>query len=550
MNPDIKFDDTKFDKRERGSGSETVAGDIADRAFSRAAGAPLVKGNDVRLLKDAAGNYPAWLDAIAKAEKYIHFESYIIHEDTTGRMFADALIAKSGEGVRVRVIYDWMGGFGKTSRKFWNNLRAGGVEVRVYNPPHLNSPLGWLSRDHRKSLVVDGSIAFVAGLCVGDDWTGKPEEGKEPWRDTGVSIEGPAVAGVAGAFADVWATMGDALPAEDAPPAEEDLPEMGDTALRVVAATPGSASVFRSGQIVAALARQRFWLTDAYFAGTTAYIQALRAAAEDGVDVRLLVPGSSDIGVMQAISRASYRSLLEAGVRVFEWNGTMIHAKTAVVDDFYTRIGSTNLNIASWLGNREIDVFIEDERFAAEAARMYEEDLQNATEIVLDATDNVRETGGSAPRRKNSGRKSSSGSSNRAVAGAISIGSAVGAAITNRRSLGSAESRIMLAAGAILLVFVVLMYFFPRVFLYPFTVFVLWVAVALLVKGFKMRRRAIRTGAKSNRTVSGVQMQSASSIQTKDTVRPNQIGTIESEPDEAVLPDFTTEKEAKRKVNL
>src|SRR6185503_10682311 len=122
---------------------------LANQAFSRAAGAPLIDGNSVRLLKDARENYPAWLDAIREAGNYIHFESYIIHEDDQGWMFADALVDKAKEGVRVRLIYDWMGGFGKTSRGFWNYLRSGGVEVRCYNPPRFDSPFGWLSRDHR-----------------------------------------------------------------------------------------------------------------------------------------------------------------------------------------------------------------------------------------------------------------------------------------------------------------------------------------------------------------------------------------------------------------
>src|SRR3954447_15219807 len=129
---------------------------VAEGAFSRAAGAPLIGHNRVRLLKDARENYPAWLTAIGNAKRHVHFECYIIHEDAAGREFADALIAKAIHGVRVRVAYDWMGGFGKTSRRFWNRLRGAGIEVRCYNPPHLDSPLGWVSRDHRKMLVVDG----------------------------------------------------------------------------------------------------------------------------------------------------------------------------------------------------------------------------------------------------------------------------------------------------------------------------------------------------------------------------------------------------------
>jgi len=165
---------------------------VADQAFSRVAGAPLIPGNQVRLLKNARDNYPAWLEAIWSARRHIHFESYIIHEDDVGRQFADALIAKAHEGVAVRVIYDWMGGFGKTSRRFWRRLRTGGVEVRCYNPPSLDSPLGWLSRDHRKMVAVDDEVGFVTGLCVGRMWAGDPVRHLEPWRDTGVEIRGPA----------------------------------------------------------------------------------------------------------------------------------------------------------------------------------------------------------------------------------------------------------------------------------------------------------------------------------------------------------------------
>ncbi|HEY7616960.1 MAG TPA: phospholipase D-like domain-containing protein, partial [Terriglobales bacterium] len=208
--------------------------ELAEQSFSRVAGAPLVAGNQVRLLKDAVGNYPAWLSAIRSAEHTICFESYIIHEDETGYEFADALIRKAREGVRVRLIYDWVGGFGKTSKKFWRHLRAGGVEVRCYNPPRLASPLGWLSRDHRKMIAVDSRVGFVTGLCVGRMWVGDPQRGLEPWRDTGVEVTGPAVADVERAFAEVWATVGDPIPQSELP-IREDIPPAGDISLRVVA---------------------------------------------------------------------------------------------------------------------------------------------------------------------------------------------------------------------------------------------------------------------------------------------------------------------------
>jgi hypothetical protein len=236
---------------------------LADQAFSRAAGAPLIAGNSVRVLQDARENYPAWLAAIGAAQRHVHFENYILREDEVGQMFAHALLAKAREGVRVRLIYDWMGGFGKTSRAFWQHVRAGGVEVRCYNPPRLDAPLGWLSRDHRKMLSVDGQIGFVTGLCVGRMWVGVPAEQIEPWRDTGVEVRGPAVADIAHAFAHIWAMLGEPLPAHEVVPRDA-LAPAGTTALRVVASLPATAGLFRLDQLVAALARKRLWLTDAY----------------------------------------------------------------------------------------------------------------------------------------------------------------------------------------------------------------------------------------------------------------------------------------------
>jgi len=185
---------------------------VADQAFSRAAGAPRIEGNQVLLLKNAEENYSSWLRAIRRAQHHIHFESYIIHEDDVGREFAEAFIAKARSAVPVRLIYDWLGGFGKTSRHFWNRLRAAGVDVRCYNPPRWDSPLGWLSRDHRKMLAVDGRVGFIAGLCVGQMWVGDPGKNIDPWRDTGVEVRGPAVAAIEKAFAEVWAMLGSRIP--------------------------------------------------------------------------------------------------------------------------------------------------------------------------------------------------------------------------------------------------------------------------------------------------------------------------------------------------
>ncbi len=458
-----------------------------DHAFSRVAGAPLIAGNCVRLLKDADQNYPAWLDAIAAARKHIHFESYIIHEDETGHVFAEALIAKAREGVRVRLIYDWMGALGKTSRHFWNNLRAGGVDLRCYNPPHFDSPFGWLSRDHRKMLAVDGEVGFITGLCVGRMWVGVPTKNMEPWRDTGVEVRGPAVADIERAFAQVWATVSEPIPEAELVSNPAPAPA-GNANVRIVATLPTTAGLFRLDQLVAAIARERIWLTDAYYAGTALYMQALRAAARDGVDVRLLVPNATDIPLIRLFSRAGYRPLLEAGVRVFEWNGTMVHAKTAVVDGRWARVGSTNLNVSSWLGNCELDAVIEDEAFARQMEDMYLHDLSNATEVVLDNKRRVRAPG--EPCHAVAATTSGGGSIGRAAAGAIRIGNAVGAAFTSRRVFQPLEARILATTGALLLVLCILFAFFPFVPAYTLTIILAWLGAALLYRSYKLYRQS------------------------------------------------------------
>ena len=459
---------------------------LAEQSFSRAAGAPLVPGNSVRVLKDAQENYPAWLEAIHSAEKSIHFESYIIHEDDIGNQFAQALAAKAQAGVRVRLIYDWLGAIGKTSHRFWERLREAGVEVRCFNPPRFDSPLGWLSRDHRKMIAVDSRIGFVTGLCVGDMWVGYPERSIDPWRDTGVEVQGPAVTDIEHAFAEVWATMGNPLP-QDELSDRNAIPAAGDVMLRVVASIPNTAGLFRLDQLIAVLARQSLWLTDAYFVGVTPYVQALRAAAMDGVDVRLLVPGATDIPVLRGLSRTGYQPLLEAGVRIFEWNGPMLHAKTAVADGQWARVGSTNLNLSSWMGNRELDVAVEDQTIAQEMQQMYLEDLTHSTEIVLSERHRVQ-LAHKRLRRPLRQRVTGGGSIGRAGTGAIRIGNALGAAITNHRILGPAESKIMVAAGAVLLALALLGVLWPRWLTIPFALISGWLAVSLFIGGYRLYR--------------------------------------------------------------
>src|SRR5438270_826934 len=241
-----------------------------------------------------------------------------------------------------------------------------------------------------------------------------------------VEIRGPAVAELERAFAQSWDACGTPLPLDAFTP-ESAIEPQGHTRLRVIAGVPTASATFRMDLVVASIARKSLWLTDAYFVATSAYVQALRAAARDGVDVRLLVPGVSDIPALSPLSRAQYRPLLESGVRVFEWDGTMLHAKTAVPDKLWARVGSTNLNLASWMTNYDMDVALEDPLFAEKMARQFERDLTNTTEIVLTRRNRVRpafEADGAPPRDgdlRPPARRSLSGSANRAAASAVSV---------------------------------------------------------------------------------------------------------------------------------
>lgn len=464
-----------------------AASELVEQAFTRASGAPLVKGNSVRVLKDGAANYSAWFASIRAARKTVYFENYIIEEDEVGQELAAALSDRARAGVKVRLMRDWLGSLGGASRRFWRHMAEAGVEVRRFNPPRIDSPLGWLSRDHRKAVTVDGQIAFVSGLCVSKRWLGDPARGIQPWRDTGVEIRGPAVAFVERAFREVWATTGSPIPATEVTiPGSESLP--GDVSVRVVSSSPGKGGLFRLDQLIAAAARRTLWLTDAYFVGFAPYVQALCAAANDGVDVRLLVPSASDLPLIAAFSRSGYRPLLEAGVRIFEWTGSMLHAKTAVADGRWARVGSSNLNIASFISNYEIDVALEHVGLALEMEAMYVADLENATEIVIGPRHRVVPETNATVRDGSPGPRGASG---RAI-GAVRFAHAVGNVVMRRRVVGFAQSSLMAAFAGTLLALAAITVLWPRVVALPLAALTAWLGVTLMVSAIRLRQRRAR----------------------------------------------------------
>jgi cardiolipin synthase len=351
-----------------------------ERAADRASGTVAVPGNAVRLLFDGPDIYEAMYAQIASATRRIHFENYIFRCDSTGEKFADALIARANEGIKVRVLYDWLGCF-STPRRFWRKMVDAGIEVRVFGPPQLRDPLAFIIRDHRKVLVVDGERGITGGHCIGNEWAGDPEKNQRPWRDTAVELTGPAARLLDQAFARVWNRAG-GMAIDDASEVGPEVAEAGDITVRVVATEPGEQRASRTMEMLLGVSADRIWVTEPYLAGARRVFQVLEDASRDGVDVRLLMPGASDVPMVRNLSRTGYRRLLRSGVRLWEWNGSMLHAKTLSVDSRWIRVGSSNLNPSSLIANWELDVFMDSPELSQELERKYLDDLAESSEVV------------------------------------------------------------------------------------------------------------------------------------------------------------------------
>lgn len=367
---------------------------LAQRAISRAGQARPVPGNAVRLLTDGPEVFPAMLDLIEEASAWIHFENYIFRSDDTGWRFARALAERAQSGVRVCLLYDWLGCVG-TSRKLWTYLRQQGVAVRAFNRPKPVDVFANLTRDHRKLVTADGLRAVLGGVCIGDEWSGRADRGILPWRDTAIEIRGPAAAVLDQSFADMWRLTGAPLAPDQYASA---VAPAGEVVVQVVTGQPGRGRIYRILDLLAAGSTDRMWITDAYLVAPRRLLYALRNAARAGVDVRLLLPSASDVPVVRNLTRIGYRDLLDAGVRIYEWQGAMLHAKTQVADARWCRIGSSNLNAASLLGNYELDALIDDPTVADALEAQFRKDISRASEIV------ISESRAGRPSRRGRGR--------------------------------------------------------------------------------------------------------------------------------------------------
>ena len=352
---------------------------LGERALARAGGARFVPGNAARLLLDGPEVFPAMLDAVRRAEHWVHFENYIVRDDTTGWRFADALAERARAGVAVRLLCDWFGSWG-LGRRMANHLREAGVELRFFNPPRVLDLLGNVARDHRKLVVTDAGVAIIGGLCIGNEWDGDPVNGVEPWRDTAIELSGPAVVTLDQAFGRTWALAGGPLPENER---ATERPAMGAADVGIVIGEPRRGRIQRIVELLAAGAVDKIWITDAYLVAPRSLFQSLLDAARGGVDVRLLVPGASDLPVVRNLTRIGYRELLRAGVRIFEWDGSMLHAKTIVADGEWCRVGSSNLNTSSLVGNYELDAVVHDRTLGAQLEAQFRRDSARSSEVEL-----------------------------------------------------------------------------------------------------------------------------------------------------------------------
>ncbi len=451
-------------------------------AINRAAGGRPIPGNRVTLLIDGPCAYDAMTDVIATASRWIHFENYIIRPDAAGRRFAEALAARAREGLPVRLLYDALGCLG-TPRSYWRHLREAGVEVRPFRPLSPLDLVPNFSRNHRKLVVADGARAVMGGLCIGREWTGEGTDDGHGWRDTAVEIAGPAAAVLDQAFASTWSIAGGLLPDEHV--ARRVTPQ-GQAEVRVIGGEPGHERTYRVIELLAAGAIDRLWITDAYLVAPPRLFQALRDAARDGVDVRLLVPGTSDLPLVRNLSRIGYRELLKSGVRIFEWDGPMLHAKTSVADGRWSRVGSSNLNPSSLVGNYELDVLIEDPGLADAMERQFRLDIARSREVTRRPARGPQRISAALPtvlRREDPEIKGS-------VHHPSARERSRRAALAVRSLITNARRSIFLPLTVILISLGTLFFTLPKITAYAFGVLCGWLALSAWREAF--RRRADR----------------------------------------------------------
>jgi cardiolipin synthase A/B len=344
----------------------------------------LITGNSVKLLRNGVETFPAWLSAIADARERISLEMYIFKDDAIGRRFADALIAAARRGVYVRVLYDFVG-CRDTPATFFQRMRAGGVHTIAYHKYRFWRPRFWtlIRRNHRKTLVCDGRVAFTGGLNIANDWVSLADGGGD-WHDAVIQVEGPGVRAIEGTFLRTWNRRARKRARLDLETVSRPAPA-GDTRLVVVSNTElRDRFVIRRAALHAIRESSgRIILANPYFVPDRGILRALQDAARRGVDVRLLVPMRSDSRLLDLASRAAFGPLLAAGVRIWR-SHAVIHTKVLAIDGAFVSIGSYNFDHRSLAYNLEVVVNVLDPRYNADAVAMLEADIATSVELTME----------------------------------------------------------------------------------------------------------------------------------------------------------------------
>jgi cardiolipin synthase len=349
-------------------------------------GAAMTSGNTLALLENGDAIFPAMLSAISDARKTVNFEAYIFFSDEVGTLFRDALAERAAHGVAVRILLDAVGSPGRRMKAAdVDVLRHAGCQVEFFHSTKKPWML-WVfnHRNHRRVLVVDGVLGFTGGVGFADPWRGNADS-KEHWRDTQVRVAGPAVRGLQRAFQENWSEVtGEALVGEEFFPA---LPQTGASSVAVVPSSPLAAmsGADRVYSISLAAATKEIWIANSYFLPDDATAGLLVAAVKRGVDVRVIVPSDeqSDVPATKAAGRSAFGPLLEGGVKIFEYQPTMFHLKTMVVDGVFSTVGSANFDERSFHLNEEINLFVYDGAFAGQMKESYRRDLSRCRPYTL-----------------------------------------------------------------------------------------------------------------------------------------------------------------------
>lgn len=353
---------------------------------------PLVLGNKLTLLQDGPATYKAMLAAIRNAKDHINLETYIFEDGEIGKEFADLLLSKQVQGVQVNIIYDSVGSL-KTPQSFFDRLKSAGVRVLEFNPvnPLKKQRKGWSlnNRDHRKLLIIDGHMAFLGGINISEAYSSgsstpslKTDSRHETgWRDTHLQIQGPVVADFQKLYMDTWSRQkGPALnDRKYFPP----LSKQGDEIVRAIGSTADAPYSQIYLTLLSAIdhAERSIYMTNAYFVPDPQLLTVLKNAAKRGVDVQFILPSKTDSWVVFHAGRSYYEDLLDAGIVIYERQGTILHSKTATIDGVWSTIGSTNLDWRSFLHNDELNAVVLGRDFAMQMEDMFVKDRAAATRI-------------------------------------------------------------------------------------------------------------------------------------------------------------------------